>query len=494
METLGTFIRAFGGLTAFILLLATPAPAQTDAEVNAGIQFNFSVPGARSLAMGGAFVGLADDATAAFTNPAGLLELPVPEVSFEVRRFGFTNTFTDRGHHFGFVTGVGVDAIEGPRAGEARNSKVGLSFLSYVHPKRKSGWALGLYRHELVNFEADFRAQGAFLDIFNASGERTTTRLRPVVAAFDLGVVNFGLSAAFRLNDKLRVGFGVSFYDFEIVSLQQRFSTLGRDPITLELRPEDAPGSLFGPPDFSPQNETDFQEQVGDDEDTGFNLGLLWNIDKQEKWRLGVAFRQGPEFEYAAVSRSGAFREALFGEPRGTVLAEQKARFNVPDVFAIGVYFKPTATVKVTFDYNRIEYSALTEGLISIFEREEFLSETEQAALDGLAIDDADILRLGLERIFDVRCPVSKRKGCFVGVRFGAWHDPDHKMRFAAEPGLDVNTRAQAIQFLGGDEEVHVTAGVAFLYKERFDLNAAVDLSDTVDTVSLSAIFHFGGS
>ena len=51
--------------------VAAPAFAITDEEGNASIQFAFVPPGARSLGMGGAFVGRADDATAAYTNPAG---------------------------------------------------------------------------------------------------------------------------------------------------------------------------------------------------------------------------------------------------------------------------------------------------------------------------------------------------------------------------------------------------------------------------------------
>jgi len=39
------------------------------------LQMSFSDPGARSMGLGGAFVALADDATAAFSNPAGLVQL-----------------------------------------------------------------------------------------------------------------------------------------------------------------------------------------------------------------------------------------------------------------------------------------------------------------------------------------------------------------------------------------------------------------------------------
>ncbi|MBK6729134.1 MAG: hypothetical protein IPG63_18400 [Xanthomonadales bacterium] len=64
-----------------LLAAASSAFAVTDEEGNASLQFNFSAPGARSLAMGGAFIGLADDATAAFSNPARLVQLASPEVS-----------------------------------------------------------------------------------------------------------------------------------------------------------------------------------------------------------------------------------------------------------------------------------------------------------------------------------------------------------------------------------------------------------------------------
>ena len=56
-----------------LLMAAAPASAQRDLEIP--IQFDFINPGARSLALAGAFIGLADDATAATTNPAGLQRL-----------------------------------------------------------------------------------------------------------------------------------------------------------------------------------------------------------------------------------------------------------------------------------------------------------------------------------------------------------------------------------------------------------------------------------
>ena len=96
--------RAIGYALLGLLAAAVPARGQGSEDVNAG-QFDFSLPGARSLAMGGAFIALADDATSAYSNPAGLIQLGRPEVSLEYRGWDFDATAIDHGHAFGPPTG-----------------------------------------------------------------------------------------------------------------------------------------------------------------------------------------------------------------------------------------------------------------------------------------------------------------------------------------------------------------------------------------------------
>jgi long-subunit fatty acid transport protein len=50
-------------------------------EIDFEVELNLSGSGARATGMGGAFIGVADDATAAMWNPAGLTQLELPEVS-----------------------------------------------------------------------------------------------------------------------------------------------------------------------------------------------------------------------------------------------------------------------------------------------------------------------------------------------------------------------------------------------------------------------------
>src|SRR5688572_11660179 len=81
-----------------VIFLALPLGAQNvDIEALSGLQFNFGNPGARSLGMGGAFLGLADDASAAEANPAGLTILRKPEFSIEARNYEENQIFTTSG-------------------------------------------------------------------------------------------------------------------------------------------------------------------------------------------------------------------------------------------------------------------------------------------------------------------------------------------------------------------------------------------------------------
>ncbi|HHK42921.1 MAG TPA: hypothetical protein ENJ50_10925, partial [Planctomycetaceae bacterium] len=66
-----------------VLLAGGFAVAQYDAEHFSVLNFRYQNPGARARGMGGAFVGLADDATAAYVNPAGIAFLEGMEFSIE---------------------------------------------------------------------------------------------------------------------------------------------------------------------------------------------------------------------------------------------------------------------------------------------------------------------------------------------------------------------------------------------------------------------------
>ncbi len=442
-----------------VALAWTPlASAQTNAEINAGIQFNFSTPGARSLGLGGAFLGLADDATAAYTNPAGLTMLSKPEVSMEVRQWNYTSSFTDHGHGYGVATGVGVDTVDGLQSGTADSDTTGLSFLSFVYPG--DGWAVAVYRHELANFQTEYSTQGAF-----TGEDPSISRFFPTIADMDLKIVNTGASFAFRIGESFNLGLGVSYYSFDMTSTTSRYGFNSSGVST-------DPGGQWGTPMYGDDRVINWQGQNGDDTDTAFNVGLTWNISP--KVSLGGVYRQGPSFEVLATNNWGPYS----GQPLTPPLKEVATTFNVPDVYGLGFAFRATDAFTIALDWTHVEYSALTADTTNLF------GTSLDEATTMLTVDDGDEIHLGFEYVFiNAKFPIA--------LRFGGWSDPDHKIRFEGDPGDDAAMQTLAALFQPGDDEIHYTGGIGFIFGEKFQLDAAFDISEAIDTYSLSGVFRF---
>lgn len=443
-----------------VLLLASgctgsAAHAQTNLETNAGVQFNFSTPGAGNLAMGGAFLGLAFDASTAYTNPAGLTNLTEPEATLEARGWQLTHVFTDRGRIAGAeITGEGIDTISGLQEGRTDNEVLGLSFASYAQPWRRGAFAV--FRHELVHFEADFDTQGAFLERVRSRSQigipgEIEGRLPALRNRMDLDIETFGIAFAYRPLLRLSLGLGISYHDFAIDSVAQRFVP-----------------DFLQPPTFEPELVVNSQSQVGEDDDWSLNAGFLW-LSPARRWSVGGVYRQGSEFEYEAIHRPGP--NAL----RDFEVIETPTRFHVPDTYGVGLAVQATNRLRLAFDVDRVEYSDLLDGFIDVFGFETLLPE-QDPEIDRFDIDDVTELHLGAELGF-----YQARRPFFL--RAGVWHEPNHSLRFE---GRNVGFNAV---FQGRGDDLHYTFGAGLLW-QRVQLDLAVDLSDRVDTLSLSTVFR----
>ena len=79
----GSFVFLFAVTLGFITL-SMPALAE---EGSHAAEFLSHGVGARALGMGSSFVSVADDATAAYWNPAGLVQIPRRAFRHDVFRF-----------------------------------------------------------------------------------------------------------------------------------------------------------------------------------------------------------------------------------------------------------------------------------------------------------------------------------------------------------------------------------------------------------------------
>jgi long-subunit fatty acid transport protein len=411
------------------------------------LEFSFSNPGARSLGFGGAFVALADDATAAFANPAGLVQIAAPEISMEGRRWSYSTPYTRGGRVVGRPTGIGIDVSPEPLTGESMADLSGLSYLSFVYPFEH--WSLAVYQHQLANFEFAIENQGLF-----GSSAGLDVRSPPQLADLDIDVLTRGLAFAFRPLEKLSFGLAVNYH-------RTSSSFLG-----LDYRSDsEAPWGRYGEASFDPEHVVQSVRLEMDDSDWTLSAGLLWRV--AERWSVGAFYRQAPTSVYLATVEAGPASTAL---PPGFRLADEvPLDWDFPDVFGLGAAFRSrSGRWTAAFEWDRVRYSTLLANLLP------------QQREPGLELNDADELRLGGEYAFFAGSTV-------VAARLGVWHDPDHQFGTTADPASEPFAAAL---LPGGEDELHVAAG-AGIGIGRFQVDAALDVSERVDTASLSAIYSF---
>ena len=153
-----------------------------------------------------------------------------------------------------------------------------------------------------------------------------------------------------------------------------------------------------------------------------------------------------------------------------------------------GFAIRATDSFTIAFDWARVEYSVMAEYFTALDENQRVIGnlfpETLDEATRHLSVDDADEFHIGLEYVF-VNASVP------IALRFGSFYDPDHKISFQGDPGDDSNLQTLAALFQPGDDQWHYSFGFGFIFGERFQLDAAVDFAETVETVSLSGVLRF---
>lgn len=441
-------------ILAGILLTATRLPAQGGPTT---LQFSFSNPGARSLGLGGAFVALADDATAAFANPAGLIQLTRPEVSLEGRYWEYSTPYSVGGRTSGEPTGIGLD---GPiRIADAEFDTSAVSFLSFVYPRRK--WTFALSHHRSAKFETFTETQGFFTDRTEDDPQpacivgTSLCRYPDIRRDTRVDIETTSLSVAYRVLEQFSIGVGVSYQTAAISSLSEEYI----------IAQETLPEGFFGPNAYAPEARFGTEIIDFDDSDTNFNLGFLWFMSPQ--WSLGGVFRPGGAFTGTVSRISGPVLDPPI--PVGTVeIQDRSTPIAVPDVYGLGLAYRTKGgSWTASFEWDVVKYSQIIESL----------GRGSTIDVEDIVLDDANELRLGVEYAFLQWSPL-------VAIRGGLWHNPDHTIRTVEDDPLET------VLLPGGEDEVHFALGAGVAFK-NFQLDLAVDLSDLVNTAALSLIYQF---
>ncbi|MFZ2490650.1 MAG: outer membrane protein transport protein [Thermoanaerobaculia bacterium] len=453
-------------VTVFAALLAMPLAAQNvDIESLSGLQFNFGNPGARSLGMAGAFLGLADDASAAEANPAGLTILRKPEISIEARNYLENQVLTTSG------TFPDVE-----RTGFSHHSdRAVISFGSVVIPV-KNRFTLGVYYHEPLRNEGAgqvlptrneitgrvekmtpnfFVPVGGGEPISEAECEKrgwgscVEYRVDPFISAVDVRQRTFGFAAAAQLHPKFSVGATVRYQTFQESAFTFRF-THDFEPSTISVQ---ATAKENG-------GELEMQEET----DVTFAAGFKWS--PTDRLSFGGVYKQGPTF-VAPTFLAGQVTDFEF-------LRLADTTFHVPDVMGVGVSFRPIPVLTVNADAVHVKYSNLVDDFVATI--------ADVRDIDSpFVLEDVIELRVGAEYFFSTRIPFA--------LRAGYWRDPAHAVEWQGpldQPGYV----AEALLYPKGEAQNHITIGGGLAWP-RFQIDFAYDTSDNYKVGSISMVTRF---
>lgn len=458
-------------LAALVAFVALPVAAQnTDIESLSGLQFNFGNPGARSLGMGGAFLGLADDASAAEANPAGLSILRKAEFSIEARNFLEQQILTTSG------TFPNIERT----AFTHYSDRVEVTFGSFVYPIKN--FTLAAYYHaplhnvgagEVLPQRNEFsgrlekdtpnfflpaggtkppvsRAECEALRRASGSSACVEYAVDPFLTAVDVQQQTFGIGGAWQVHPKFSVG------------ATARYQTFSEAAYTFRLTPQFATKSISvqATGDVADDGSLD----LGPEHDITFTGGFKWTPN--DFLSFGGVYKMGPSF-VAPTFIANANTAFEYVNLADTI-------FHMPDTAGVGVSVRPIPVLTVNLDAVFVRYSNLTDDFVSTI-------RSVRDAENPFAIDDAIEYRFGAEYFFASKIPFA--------IRGGFWRDPAHSIEWRGSV-TDAESVGAALLYPAGKAQNHWSVGAGLAWP-RFQVDVAYDQADHYKVGSVSMVTRF---
>ena len=401
--------------------------------------------GARALGMGGAFIAVADDATAASWNPGGLIQLETPEVSA-------VGAYFDRTEDNEFGTN--------PEASGTQSvSKSRINYLSAAYP-------FSLWGHNMIvslNYQNLFDFTREWNFPLNQASE-TLTVDQNIDYKQDGSLSAIGVAYCIQINPQLSFGLTLNFWEdglykneWEQETIQTGSGIYSGYAFTSESR-------IFDRYSFSGFNA---------------NLGVLWNVNSS--LTLGAVFKtpftadlKHESTFYSAIS----FPSYPASNSTSSTSSIEDEELDMPMSYGIGLAYRFSDELTVSIDIYRTEWDdyVLTDA-----------NGNKTSPISGEPISDSDIdpthqVRMGVEYLF-----INPKY--VIPLRGGIFYDPA-----PAEGGPD---DFYGFSIGSGIAKGRFVYDIAYQYRFGNDVHASIlqnlDFSQDMDehTVYSSIIFHF---
>lgn len=314
-----------------ICALSTMTQAQERVEIPSS--FNPVGSGARALGLGGSFIAMADDATAASWNPGALTQLRKTEVAA-------VYSFTD-------LTEDNVFSQSSQLSGEQSVDSSDVNYLAFSVPcsaaKCGKNMVFSFNYQRLYDLS---RQWNIGRDVEDNDFETNISEQYRYKQKGALGAI--GLAYAVQLSDTFSLGATVNFWkdgmlgdDWQIDSEFDVNSQLGDDPL------QSARVDTF-------RNKFD---------GVNFNLGALWQVFQKDETKLTLGFVYKSGFD-ADVSQTQTFTRndvyptlPDFNQTVGPISVTSEQTLEMPQSFGLGLAYQMSDNLTVSLDLYQTSWS-----------------------------------------------------------------------------------------------------------------------------------------
>ncbi len=348
------------------------------AEVEIPSSLNPVGSGARALGMGGAFIAVADDATAASWNPGGLIQVERPEFSIVTSRF-------HREEDIDFEK-------TRERGGSYSVSEKNINYLSATYPFQlfRYSMAVSLNYQHLYDFtrEWKFRLTEEAPDYFLVKNRDYQQKGR---------LTALGLAYCVQMNPSLSAGFTLNFWDDDLTDNHWKQTYQIRETGTIM-------GGLI--PVENEMNATHTYSFKG----FNCNLGVLWSPN----YRLSLGAVLKTPFKADVEHKSWEHYESSLMPPESIERTENET-LEMPMSYGVGMVYKFSDDFYVSADIYRTEWG----DYVSKGEDGIELCPISRLPMSESDVDATHQIRLGAEYL-----AINSREGYVVPVRAGLFYDP----------------------------------------------------------------------
>jgi len=427
-------------ITVVCLITAMNAQAQLASQISSASSPNPVGSGARATGMGGAFIAVTDDATAASWNPGGLIQLETPEVSI----VGAYNHRTEDTTYEDFPEASGPQDY----------STFDLNYFSVAYPF--SLWNRNMivslnYQHlydfgKEISYQASDETSSASLDYSRKGG------LRSISPAY-----------AIQVTPKVSLGATLNIWQDPLYDNEWQSTWT-----------ESGKGTVDGGRDYSYQTTIEDTYQFSG---VNINLGFLWHIN--HIITLGGVFKS----PFTADLQRDYHQTNTTSSEQGDPLVDESSdsmdeTLDMPMSYGIGIATRWSDAFTLSFDLYRTKWG----DYVLHTEDGEEISPITNAPIDESNIDATTQVRLGGEYLF-----MADR--AIIPLRAGVFYDP--------EPAPDHPDDFWGLSIGSGIAYKQVAFDLAYQFRFAEDVRAATvgsgEASQDVQqhTLYMSVIYHF---